>query len=162
LESTKLVVAFAFSFPVAIFRCGDAFIRHCFAGQPDGNRERRQPSQPGTGQPLRLRTQQGGHLPRKNEIKLAAEDQFKIEARAEIVVGRLAKRNISFRNLEKAGPDVSPLGHARQVIKIKQGMETTAVKHITGIIRDGKFKATPSASLARAGTNFKPSSRRCA
>ena len=39
-------------------------------------------------------------------------------------------------------PDVSPLGHARQVIKIKQGIETAVAKQITGFIRDGKFKVT--------------------
>ena len=55
----------------------------------------------------------------QNEIKLSAEDQFKIKALAEIVMGRLAKRSISLKSVEKAEPDVSPLGHARQVIKIK-------------------------------------------
>ena len=78
----------------------------------------------------------------KNEIKLAAEDQFKINALTEIVMGRLAKRNISLKSVEKAEPDVSPLGHARQIIRIKQGIETTVAKQITGFIRDGKFKTT--------------------
>jgi len=78
----------------------------------------------------------------KNEIKLTAEDQFKIRTLAEIVMGKLAKRSISLKNIEKAEPDVSPLGHARQVIKIKQGIETTIAKQITGFIRDGKFKVT--------------------
>jgi uncharacterized protein YajQ (UPF0234 family) len=78
----------------------------------------------------------------KNEIKLTAEDQFKITALSEIVMGRLAKRNISLKNVERVEPDVSPLGHARQVIKIKQGLETTVAKQITGFIRDKKFKVT--------------------
>ncbi len=78
----------------------------------------------------------------KSEIKLAAEDQFKIQTLAEIVMGKLAKRNISLKSVEKAEPDVSPLGHARQVIKIKQGLEQPVAKQITGFIRDGKFKAT--------------------
>jgi len=78
----------------------------------------------------------------KNEIKLAAPDAFKIKALAEIVLGRLAKRNISLKSVEAAEPDVSPLGHARQVIKIKQGIETTVAKQITGFVRDGKFKVT--------------------
>jgi len=78
----------------------------------------------------------------KNEIKLAATDQFKIKALAEIVMGRLAKRSISLKSVETAGPDVSPLGHARQVIKIKQGLETAVAKQITLFIRDGKFKVT--------------------
>ena len=78
----------------------------------------------------------------KNEIQLSAEDQFKIRTLAEIVMGKLAKRNISLKNIEQVEPDISPLGHARQVIRIKQGIETTVAKQITGFVRDGKFKVT--------------------
>src|SRR5688572_5299873 len=78
----------------------------------------------------------------KNEIKLSAEDQFKIRALAEIVMGKLAKRQISLKNVEKAEPDISPLGHARQVIKIKQGIEPVVAKQITSFIRDTKLKVT--------------------
>ena len=78
----------------------------------------------------------------KNEIKLAAEDQFKIRALAEIVMGKLAKRQISLKNVEKLEPDVSPLGHSRQVIKIKQGIESTIAKQVTAFIRDTKLKVT--------------------
>lgn len=78
----------------------------------------------------------------KNEIKLSATDQFKIKALVEIVIGKISKRNISMKNVEQCEPDVSPLGHARQVIKIKQGIATDIAKEITGFIRDGKFKVT--------------------
>ena len=78
----------------------------------------------------------------KSEIRLTAEDQFKIRTLAEIVLGRLAKRNISLKSIEKAEPDISPLGHARQVIKIKQGLEATVAKQITGFIRESKAKVT--------------------
>ena len=78
----------------------------------------------------------------KNEIRLSAEDQFKIRALVEMVMARLSKRNISMKNIEKGEPDVSPLGHSRQTIKIKQGIETDIAKQITGFIRDGKFKVT--------------------
>ena len=78
----------------------------------------------------------------KNEIKLSAEDQFKIKALVEIVLGKISKRNISMKNVEQCEPDVSPLGHARQVIKIKQGIATDVAKQVTGFIRDGKFKVT--------------------
>jgi len=78
----------------------------------------------------------------KNEIKLSATDQFKIKALVEIVIGKISKRNISMKNVEQCEPDVSPLGHARQVIKIKQGIATDIAKQITGFIRDGKFKVT--------------------
>ena len=78
----------------------------------------------------------------KNEIKLSAEDQFKIRSLEEMVMGRLAKRGVNLKSVEKVEPDISPLGHARQIIKIKQGIESTAAKQITGFIRDGKFKVT--------------------
>ncbi len=78
----------------------------------------------------------------KNEIKLSAEDQFKMKNLVEIVIGKIAKRSISMKNVEQCAPEVSPLGHARQVIRIKQGIETEIAKQITGFIRDGKFKVT--------------------
>jgi uncharacterized protein YajQ (UPF0234 family) len=78
----------------------------------------------------------------KNEIKLSAEDQFKLNALQEIVIGKIAKRNISLKNIEKADPDISPLGHARQSIKIKQGIEAPVAKEITSFIRDTKAKVT--------------------
>ena len=78
----------------------------------------------------------------KSEIKLSAEDQFRIKALVEIVISKLAKRSISMKSVEQGEPDVSPLGHARQTIKITQGIETTVAKQITSFIRDGKFKVT--------------------
>ena len=78
----------------------------------------------------------------KDEIKLTAEDRFKIGALAEIVIGKLAKRNISLKNVDRGEPDISPLGHARQIIKIKQGLEPVVAKEITGFIREKKFKVT--------------------
>jgi cyclic-di-GMP-binding protein len=78
----------------------------------------------------------------KNEIKLSAEDEFKVKTLVEMVMGRRAKRQISLKNVEKCEPDLSPLGHARQVIKIKQGIETTVAKQITSFIRDTKLKVT--------------------
>ena len=78
----------------------------------------------------------------KAEIKLSAENQFKLKALAEIMMGKLAKRNISLKSVEAGEPDVSPLGHARQAIKIKQGLEQPVAKQITSFIREKKFKVT--------------------
>lgn len=78
----------------------------------------------------------------KNEIKLAATDQFKIKALHEIVVNKLAKRQISLKSVESMPPEISPLGHSRQVVKIKQGIEQPVAKQITAFIREGKFKVT--------------------
>ncbi len=78
----------------------------------------------------------------KAEIKLSADDRFKIKSLEEIVIGKLAKRGVSMKCLERPEPDISPLGHARQSIKIKQGIETAVAKEVTGFIRDAKFKVT--------------------
>ena len=78
----------------------------------------------------------------KNEIKLSAEDQFKLKALNEIVINKLSKRNISLKNVDRKDPDISPLGHARQLIVIKQGIDATVAKQITTYIRDMKLKVT--------------------
>jgi cyclic-di-GMP-binding protein len=61
---------------------------------------------------------------------------------SEIMMGKLAKRSISLKNVEKGEPDVSPLGHARLEIKIKQGLDQPVAKQVTGFIRERKFKVT--------------------
>ena len=78
----------------------------------------------------------------KSEIHLTAEDHFKIKALEEMVVARLAKRNVSLKSVERNEPDLSPLGHARQLIKIKQGIDHAAGKEVTAFIRDLKLKVT--------------------
>jgi uncharacterized protein YajQ (UPF0234 family) len=78
----------------------------------------------------------------KAEIKLTADSEFKVSTLNEIVIGKLAKRGVSMKSVEQCDPDISPLGHARQSIKIKQGIESAVAKEITGFIRDGKFKVT--------------------
>lgn len=91
----------------------------------------------------------------KNEIKLSATDAFKVKALNEIMVGKLAKRNISLKSVEQKEPDISPLGHARQVIRIKQGLEQPVAKQITGFIRDGKFKVTSAIEGDKVRVNGK-------
>ena len=78
----------------------------------------------------------------KTEIKFSADNAFKVATLNEIIIGKLAKRGISMKNLEQCDPDLSPLGHARQTIKLKLGIETAVAKEITGFIRDSKLKVT--------------------
>ncbi len=78
----------------------------------------------------------------KNEIKLSAEDQFKMRALLEIVISKLAKRSISLKNVDKGEAELSPLGHARQIIKIKQGLDPAVAKQVAQFVRDTKLKVT--------------------
>jgi hypothetical protein len=78
----------------------------------------------------------------KNEFKLAAPTAFQVKALNEIVVGKLSKRGVSLKNVEQQDAEISPLGHARQVIRIKQGLDAAVAKQVTGFIRDLKLKVT--------------------
>jgi uncharacterized protein YajQ (UPF0234 family) len=78
----------------------------------------------------------------KESIKLSAINQFKINALEEIVLGKLARRNVSLKNIDRQAADISPLGHARQELKLKQGLETDVAKIIVQAIRDTKLKVT--------------------
>lgn len=73
-------------------------------------------------------------------IKLSAEDEFRLKALTEVLVAKLAKRQVSFKNLEYGSLEVAPLGGARQEIKIIQGIATDKAKPITQAIRESKLK----------------------
>ena len=78
----------------------------------------------------------------KEAIKLSAIDQFKLTALEEIVLGKLARRNVSLKNIEIKDADISPLGHARKELKLKQGLEIDVAKIVVAAIRDTKLKVT--------------------
>jgi cyclic-di-GMP-binding protein len=63
-------------------------------------------------------------------IELQAEDISHLKSLQEILIGKLAKRNVDLRNIERKDPAISPLGHARQEIRIKQGLEGDKAKEI--------------------------------
>jgi len=68
-------------------------------------------------------------------IELSAEDPGRLRSLVEIVIGKLAKRNIDLRNVERKDPAISPLGHARQEIHIKQGLDGDKAKEIIKAIK---------------------------
>lgn len=73
-------------------------------------------------------------------IKLSAEDEFRIKALLEVLTNKLAKRQVSFKNLEYGTVEVAPLGGSRQEIKLVQGIETEKAKPVTQAVRDSKLK----------------------
>lgn len=76
----------------------------------------------------------------KEKITLTAEDASRLRGLREIVIGKLSKRNIDLRNIEQVDPAISPLGHARQELKIKQGLEGEKAKEIIKAIKAESFK----------------------
>jgi uncharacterized protein YajQ (UPF0234 family) len=68
-------------------------------------------------------------------IELSAEDAGKLRSLVEIVIGKFAKRDIDLRNIERKKPAISPLGHARQEIRIKDGLDGDKSKEIIKVIK---------------------------
>jgi cyclic-di-GMP-binding protein len=74
-------------------------------------------------------------LTNPNLIELRAEDAARLKSLLEVLIGRLAKRNIDLRNVERQDPAISPLGHARQELHIKQGLDGDKAKEIIKAIK---------------------------
>src|SRR5688500_12620897 len=75
-----------------------------------------------------------------SKIELKAEDAARLKSLHEIVIGRLAKRGVDLRNVERKDPAISPLGHATQDFVIKQGLEGDKAKEIIKAIKGRDFK----------------------
>ena len=74
------------------------------------------------------------------KIDLSAEDASRLRALHDIVIGRLGKRGIDLRNVDRKDPAISPLGHATQELVIKQGLEGEKAKEIVRAIKDKGLK----------------------
>jgi cyclic-di-GMP-binding protein len=74
-------------------------------------------------------------LTEPNVIELRAEELGKLRSLVEILIGKLAKRNIDLRNVDRKEAAISPLGHARQEIHIRQGLESEKAKEIIKAIK---------------------------
>ena len=76
----------------------------------------------------------------KDSIVLIADDGTHLKALREIVIGKLSKRGVDLRNVEQEEPAISSVGHARQELKIKQGLEGDKAKEIIQAIKSQGFK----------------------
>jgi cyclic-di-GMP-binding protein len=76
---------------------------------------------------------------KESKIELKAEDAARLKSLVEITIGKLAKRNIDLRNVDKKDPAISPLGHATQDLAIKQGLDGDKAKEITKAVKAQDF-----------------------
>jgi uncharacterized protein YajQ (UPF0234 family) len=79
-----------------------------------------------------------------NELTAFADADFQLSQVRDVLTNKLAKRKVDVRfldagKIEKIGGD-----KVKQVIKIKNGLETEAAKKITRIIKDSKMKVQAS------------------
>ena len=73
-------------------------------------------------------------------IKLSAEDASKLAGLLEIMIAKLAKRNIDLRNVDRKDPAISSVGRATQELHMKQGLDGDKAKEIIKAIKEVELK----------------------
>lgn len=78
----------------------------------------------------------------EGEVKIAAEDEYKLGAMVDMLRQKMAKRGISLRCLELGKIEPAAKSTVRQQITIKQGISKEDGKKITAAIKATKLKVT--------------------
>jgi cyclic-di-GMP-binding protein len=76
----------------------------------------------------------------KDKITLTAQDAGHLRGLRDILIGKLSKRGVDLRNIQQDEPAISSVGHARQELKIQQGLEGNKAKEIIQAIKSQGFK----------------------
>ena len=79
-------------------------------------------------------------LSEQDKITLTADDASHLRGLREILISKLSKRGVDLRNIEQDEPAISSVGHARQELKIRQGLEGNKAKEIIQAIKSQGFK----------------------
>lgn len=74
------------------------------------------------------------------EVKIHAQDDFKLESIIEILKGKMIKRGLSPRFLDPGKLEPASGGTVRQVLKIKKGISKENAKSIIQDIKNSKIK----------------------
>ncbi|MDQ3136218.1 MAG: YajQ family cyclic di-GMP-binding protein [Gemmatimonadota bacterium] len=74
------------------------------------------------------------------EIRLAADDEFRMDALVDVLQTRMIKRGVPVKNLD-VGELIAATGQSvRRTVKLTQGIPQDTAKRIIKAVRDGGFK----------------------
>ena len=76
----------------------------------------------------------------KAEIRLVADDTFRMDALLDVLRGRLVKRGVPVKNLTIGDPVEGTGGSVRRTITLTQGIAGDTAKKIVKAIKDGGFR----------------------
>src|SRR3954463_15256184 len=76
----------------------------------------------------------------KDKIVLTADDGAHLKGLREIVIGKLSKRGVDLRNIDQNEPAISSMGHARQELLMRHGLEGDKAKEIIQAIKTQNLK----------------------
>ena len=84
------------------------------------------------------------HNEKDKTLTIYADDDFKVRQVKDVLTGRLAKRNIDLRCLELEKIEAIGGGKAKQVIKVRDGIDQELGKRIVKMVKDSKMKVQAS------------------
>jgi len=73
-------------------------------------------------------------------LTLYADDDFKLGQVYDVLIGRLAKRGVDVRALERAGPEKVSGDKQRQEVTVRTGVESELAKKLVKHLKDSKLK----------------------
>lgn len=78
------------------------------------------------------------------ELSAFADSEFQLQQVRDVLTNKLAKRKVDIRFLDEG--DIKKIGgdKVKQIIKIKNGIESDAAKKIVRVIKDSKMKVQAS------------------
>ena len=77
---------------------------------------------------------------KEKKITLIADNDFKLRSLTDILISRMAKRNISLKSLKFNKPESAFQGYLRQTVEICMGIDKEKAKELIGIIKELKLK----------------------
>lgn len=78
------------------------------------------------------------------ELTLYADDDFKLGQVKDVMLNKMAKRGVDVRLLDEKNKEKVGGDKVKQVINVKNGIETELAKKIVKLIKDAKIKVTAS------------------
>lgn len=76
----------------------------------------------------------------ENNVTILADDDFKLKSIIDILQSKLFKRGISIKNLDYGKVEEASQGMVRQIITVKQGIDTELAKKIVKELKGSKIK----------------------
>ena len=77
-------------------------------------------------------------------LTLFSDDDGKLKSVVDILQNKFIKRNVSLKSLDYQKLEPAEKATVRQLVKIKQGIESEKAKEIARFIKDAKIKVTAS------------------
>ena len=78
------------------------------------------------------------------ELTLYADDDFKLLQVYDVLIGKLAKRNVDVRSLKKGNVEKIGGDKVKQVVTVRTGVDQELGKKIVKLIKDSKMKVQAS------------------